>query len=97
MSDNDQLGSLLLAIGALLESVEEAAIARTLRNLAARWEDADNPESQREVVGRLLALYAGMGSFQDLVVQNANGLLPEQSRLEALRRALYAEAAKQIR
>lgn len=96
MTSEDRSG-LLIAIADLLTQAGEARVAQVFGNLAEDVQAARDTESSREVLRRALALYSGgMGSFQDLVLQNASGVLPEQAELDTLRRALFEEARRDL-
>ena len=92
-----RLESLLLAVAELLERVEETRPASTFRRLSAQLKEATDSEGRRDVARSIVAMYGGMGSFQDLVLQNAHGVLPEQADFDSLRRAIFVEARRELR
>jgi hypothetical protein len=50
---------------------------------------------ERSMVGRkLLSLYGGMGSFNDVVLQNRLGVSPDNDELDSLRSTLYQLCAE---
>lgn len=51
----------------------------------------------QEAVRETLRLYSGMGSFQDLVLQNEKGVLPEQGDLAKLRHDLFMVLRAELR
>ena len=80
----DPLVRLLVTISELLETADEARWGRRLRQLAATAGQEGSP-SRRSFVSEVLALFGGMGSFNDLVLQNRHGVLPQQRELDRLR------------
>jgi hypothetical protein len=52
-----------------------------------------DPEVKMTAARSILRMYGGMGSFGDLVLQNADGVLPEQAEFDRLRQRLF-EAAR---
>lgn len=71
----------------LLRSVGEDRWSGRLERIRAEMCDSEVP--QRETVRQVLALFGGMGSFQDLVLQNSAGALPEQRELDRIRDRLF--------
>ncbi len=47
------------------------------------------PDRTRDVVGTSSGLYAGMGGFSDLVLQDEAGVRPEQAELDRRRDAIF--------
>jgi hypothetical protein len=92
-----RLAGLLEELADLLTRFEEGATARGLRRLAIEATSASSDVDQRAVVLRVVALYSGMGSMQDLVLQNSIGVRPEQVELDALRSELFDEARRRLR
>jgi len=86
------LALVLQAIADLLLDSGEARIALRLRMLATQSLDARDIDEQREVARRVLALYGGMGSFQDLVLQDDDGVRAEQAVFDRLRKRLFETA-----
>lgn len=69
----------------------EGSVSEHLADLALRLEQTDGA-SRVAVLRDILALYrGGMGSFQDLILQDRNGVLPEHVPFDQLRRQLYEE------
>ncbi|MGN9774625.1 DUF6966 domain-containing protein [Micromonospora sp. H33] len=67
------------------------SVSQHLADLAVRLEQADGA-SRVAVLRDIRALYrGGMGSFQDLVLQDRNGVLPEHPAFDRLRHQLYEE------
>lgn len=65
------------------------SVSQHLADLAVRLEQADGAS---RVLRDIRALYrGGMGSFQDLVLQDRNGVLPEHPAFDRLRHQLYEE------
>ena len=76
--DADPLIGLLVTISELLESADEPRWSRRLRQLAATADEERRP-SRRLLVREVLALFGGMGSFDDLVLQNEQGCFRSRS------------------
>ncbi|MCF6472898.1 hypothetical protein FAF44_31570 [Nonomuraea sp. MG754425] len=100
--EQDRLRNVLLALIELLESLGEphAGHAEGLRRLDRMVEEArdrDSPELLQDAVRTILSLYGGMGSFQDLILQNAQGVLPEQDRFQELQDRLFQAAWEELR
>lgn len=91
----DPLVGLLSRISEILESVGEPQWARQLRGLAAAA-GAEDPSAQRALAADVLALFKGMGSFNDIVLQNKRGVLPEQGEFDRLRSELFEAARGQL-
>jgi hypothetical protein len=91
------VAELLQQLTDFLERVGEGAVARGMHDLATEARSAASETDRRKVVQKVLALYRGMGSLQDLVLQDSVGVRPEQAELDALRSALFDEARQQIR
>jgi hypothetical protein len=51
-----------------------------------------NRDREQSVIRQLLSLYRGMGSFQDLILQDVNGVRPDQDRFDRLRHRVFEEA-----
>ena len=77
----------------LLRTAGEPRWADGVARLAARCR-TDPP---REVVGVVLGLHAGMGSFSDLVLQDESGVRPEQQELDRRRDAVFELARAALR
>ena len=77
----------------LLRGAGEPRWADGLARLGARCR-TDRP---RDVVGDVLGLYAGMGSFSDLVLQDEAGVRPEQQELDRRRDAVFELARRALR
>lgn len=77
----------------VLLAEHEPRWAESMARLNERAEEATSTHEAREVVSDVLSLYAGMGSFNDLVLQDRTGVLPEQRELSRLRALLYEEAS----
>ncbi|MEV0621346.1 hypothetical protein AB0I81_49015 [Nonomuraea sp. NPDC050404] len=102
--EEDRLHAALLALIELLEGLggRYVSIAMGLRRLTLEVEEAreherDSPELLQYAVRKILRLYGGMGSFQDLILQNAQGVLPEQDRFEELQDQLFEAARDELR
>lgn len=49
------------------------------------------------LVREILGLFGGMGSFQDMVLQDASGVLPQQDEFDRLRTELFQQARRELR
>ncbi|PZG51345.1 hypothetical protein C1I98_08960 [Spongiactinospora gelatinilytica] len=80
-------------MSALLNETGEPGLAREPAGLAAAVRvSGPTQTSVRRSSGKILRMYGGMGSLQDIVLQNAAGVLPENAEFDRLRRALFALA-----
>jgi len=89
----NRIPEILNALGRLLEQVNEADWARACKQLATDYER--DPQTARRSI---LALYGGMGSFNDLVVYDEAGrvLVDENESLDKLRSMLHEECRREI-
>lgn len=92
---NERVVPLLLEIRELVEACGQARWAGLFAHLAEDAAAAGTESEGREVLQRIGQLFGGMGSFNDLVLQDRQGVRPEQQRLDALRTALY-EAVSEV-
>lgn len=75
---------------AILSSTGHSDWAPALESLRDEIElSATDSAKYRNAVRSGLALYGGMGSFQDLVLQDRTGVRPEQPEFAALRGDLF--------
>lgn len=88
------LASVLRETAELLLDAGEKDASLGLEKLAALASGASDMRESQDVARRVLSLYTGMGSFQDLVLQDESGVRPEQNRLDRLRRRLFEVARK---
>jgi hypothetical protein len=88
--NRERIIDVLGAILAVLRSASELRWTRAIEGHLAAVEGAV-PETSgyQEAMRAILALFGGMGSFQDLVLQDATGVLPEQTELASLRHHLF--------
>ncbi len=87
----------LIELATLLESVDEARIAETPRRLASEISQAHGEDAYRAAVRKVVRLFGGMGSFQDVVLQTREGVRPEQAEFERLRDRLFQETKQEVR
>lgn len=80
-----------VAIHKILMEVGELNWAKSFHNFILELEDAEN----KTVFRKILSIYGGMGSFNDLVLYK-NGTLcqKENEALSELRKGLYDEIGK---
>lgn len=73
-------------------------VSRSLTGLAADLDRAGDDRAERRPVLRIiLTMYQqGMGGFQDFVLQDQNGVRPEQDAFDRLRHRLFAEARNEL-
>lgn len=90
----EQLETLLTRTTVLVLEAGEDRWAHALTALAAQARRAGGDAEAQRVVRSVLGLYAGAGSFSDLVLQNRDGVRPEQAELDPLRQRLF-EAVRQ--
>ncbi|MDH6462899.1 hypothetical protein M2302_003084 [Micromonospora sp. A200] len=90
--DPDPVRTILLEISELaLAAPSGGPVCEGMRRFASALDDAHGDKSAREaVLNNILKMYrGGMGSFQDYVVQDAKGVLPEHDAFDRLRSRLY--------
>jgi hypothetical protein len=90
----DPLLTTLNETAQLLASVGETRASNALTTIAEPLaQGSQDAEVQTTAARLVLRMYSGMGSFGDLVLQDANGVLPEQAEFDRLRQRLF-EAAR---
>ncbi|GIJ27683.1 hypothetical protein Vqi01_28450 [Micromonospora qiuiae] len=69
-----------------------------LANLALRLEEAGTDRARRvSVLREILVMYqGGMAGFQDLVLQDRNGVYPQHEPFHRLRRQLVEKAIREL-
>jgi hypothetical protein len=87
--DRDALLELLADLADLLTRCGEGAWATRLVALATDVESAGSAAAGADVARSILALYGGMGSFSDVVLQDQDGALSQQQQFERMRSQLY--------
>lgn len=92
---NERVVPLLQEIQELVEACGQARWAGLFAHLAGDATAAGTESERRDVLHRIGQLFGGMGSFNDLVLQDRQGVRPEQQRLDALRTDLY-EAVSEL-
>jgi hypothetical protein len=92
----DPLRDLLLELADLLGECGERPWATRLAALAADLESAGDGRGRVDAARAVLALFGGMGSFSDLVLQDTNGVRVEQPRLDASRDRLFDLAREEL-
>ena len=95
MRSAQPLAELLDQAAQLVGDVDEPQWSSGLSRLARRLRAATDAETHHEVVEDVLSIYAGMGSFNDLVLQDATGVRPEQAELDRLRHSIHEAATEQ--
>lgn len=95
----NQVMPVLSTILRLLELLHREGESRWSAILLARAQaltDARTPEERAEQVRQVLLLFGGMGSFNDFVLQNADGVKPGNPALDVLRSQLFAAATEAL-
>jgi hypothetical protein len=96
MSGTAELAATLTAIIQLLTQGGETAWASRLQGILDQLLD-DAATSQQLALREILVLYQqGFGGFQDVVLQDSSGVLPEQHDLDVLRHRLFEAARRQL-
>lgn len=97
MTRRDVLG-LLRSILALLTMANETRWMPAIEQRIAAF-SAIHPESTeyQDALRDALKLFGGMGSFQDLVLQNEKGVTPDQPELSKLRHELFVALRAELR
>jgi site-specific recombinase len=96
MSGTAELAATLTATIQLLTQGGETAWASRLQGILDHLLD-DDAATSRLALREILVLYQqGFGGFQDVVLQNSSGVLPEQHDLDVLRRRLFEAAREQL-
>lgn len=92
----DPLRDLLSRLAQLLAGADEPRWSQSMSRLAERAAATPGSAERREVIREVLSLYGGMGSFNDVVLQDARGVLPEQPELDQLRSRLFETARGEL-
>jgi hypothetical protein len=87
----------LLQLATLLESVGELRRAETPRSLASEISEAGADDEYQAAVRKVVRLFGGMGSFQDVILQTRQGVRPEQAEFERLLDRLFQETKQEVR
>jgi hypothetical protein len=83
---NHRIPDLLLRLAELLEQHDEESWGTALRRLLLEYETAPT-----EVRAKIRQLYGGMGSFNDLILQDEHGPLRNKNDdLDRLRKELFS-------
>jgi hypothetical protein len=95
--ESDTLRQLLISITAVLNDTNQHCWANVTRELASSLTCAHGEIERRQVVRRITTLFnGGMGSFNDLILQDAHGVLPSQSIFSNLRNQLFQEVRNEL-
>ena len=88
---------LLAELVDVLGKAGEVRVQSSLARLLHEFEESTSPGERQQAARHGLRLFGGMGSLQDFVLQDPQGVRPEQARFSTLRselfRALTAELA----
>ncbi|HVB44806.1 MAG TPA: hypothetical protein VNF47_19170 [Streptosporangiaceae bacterium] len=89
---------LLEDLADLLSVAGQEAWSRRLETIRSTLNEAPGDYHREQAAVRgILSLYGGMGSFQDLVLQDARGVRPEHEEFDQLRDQLFEEARAALR
>ncbi len=91
----DLFGALLRVVAILLR--HNSSWANSITTVAAGLAEAENEPDRQIALRKLLSMYGGMGSFNDLVIQSSSGVSPDNNELDELRSRVYALASALIR
>jgi len=90
--------AVLVDLVALLSSASQGRYSKGISSIYdALWDAQGDRAREQAVIREILSLYGGMGSFQDLVLQDAHGVRPEQDEFDRLRHRLFEEARAALR
>lgn len=94
----DRLLELLKSLALLLSNTGEARWSEMLSSIRSDLSASrGDPDREQAAVRDILSLYGGMGSFQDLVLQDSRGVRPEQQEFDQLRNLLFEGARAALR
>jgi hypothetical protein len=95
--DGDELSELALKLASLLAQAKEPRWSSRLSAIADAFNASRDSHAQRKnVIRETLSLYGGMGSFQDLVLQDSRGVRPEQRDFDMYRHQLFELARAEL-
>jgi hypothetical protein len=97
MTQADLLGLLRSILAILTRANEVRWIPAIEQRIAVLTSIGPATAEYQDAVRNTLQLYGGMGSFQDLVLQNEKGVIPEQSELFRLRNDLFTALQAELR
>ena len=82
---SNEIKDLLIQIGTLLERFNEDSWSNAFKRLVIEYQ-----EQPTETRGRIISLYGGMGSFNDIVLYHqGNVVQSENDELDRMRSRLY--------
>lgn len=88
----DEVAETLRALSSLLHHTGEPRWAALLGSLAEEAAAPRPADERRQLLVAVLGLHRGTGGLDDLVLQDAHGVHPEQCTLNDLRRKLHEQA-----
>lgn len=94
--DMKEIMIILTQIIQLLESVNENSWVETLKNCRNDCGCVENEEEANDIRRKILSIYGGMGSFNDLVLGSAGNILPENKELDRLSTKLFETLRNQL-
>jgi hypothetical protein len=90
--------AVLSDLGVVLSDANQGRYSSGLSSIHDALRDAQGDRAREQaVIRQILSLYGGMGSFQDLVLQDSNGVRPEQDEFDRLRHRVFQEAWAALR
>ena len=98
MQKIDKIKETLISIHSLLVATTTPDWAIRFSDCINAWEMAKSESEKKSVARKIYSIYGGMGSFNDLVLFKESKVLREEnSRLDDLRKTLFAEVIHAIR
>jgi alkylation response protein AidB-like acyl-CoA dehydrogenase len=96
--DHGGLLEVLSDLAVLLSAANQSGYSRGISSIHDALRDAHGDRAREQaIVRRILSLNGGMGSFQDLVLQDPDGVRPEQDEFDRLRHRLFEGARAALR
>jgi hypothetical protein len=92
----ENLYATLIRIIAILVR-NDSSWAKTLAALATEVVEAHDEVELQHALRRLLSIYGGMGSFNDVILQSRAGVSPDNDALNHARSGLYSMVSELIR
>jgi hypothetical protein len=79
-ADNVEMERVLAALRELLSENSRRDWAQAMHDLLCEWQEAETREGKSTIARKILTLYGGMGSFNDLGLFKNGQVLREESR-----------------
>ena len=81
----------------LLETTRDYRWKKVFSGFLDRLDEGGTALDRQSVIRQMLRLYGGMGSFNDLVLQDSHGVLPENNELDRLRHELHERLIQDLK